>query len=122
MNPELTKKFSEKALEYLLETPALIAMLVLCFISGHLVFFVVFTFTKDKDATKTYLNTSLGKVGLGALMYSLVALPIYFIKYKTLLVKYQNLLEIIPTTIIMGLVLQAVAFSIFLYRRKGVAA
>jgi hypothetical protein len=83
---------------------------------------MIFTYITDKDATKTYLNTMLGKMALGALLYGIVGLPLYLYQHSSIAIEYDKLISIAPAAIIVGLSLQAIFFIIFIYRRNGSAS
>jgi len=117
LNIEVPDELIDKGLTYLLESPVLFGLTVVCGVSGHLIFFMIFTYFSDKDATKTYLNTWLGKISLGALLYAFVSLPLYAIEYGTISIEYNKLMTIIPSSIIFGLVFQAVCFGAFIYQK-----
>ena len=119
MNIEVPDELIQKGITYLLESPALFGLTAWCGLSGHLIFFMIFTYFSDQDATKTYLNTMLGKISLGALLYSVAALPIYIFKYGSINIEYTKLMAIIPSAIIIGLFLQAGFFGVFIYRKRS---
>ncbi|HHX8501968.1 TPA: hypothetical protein ACVO0Q_004328 [Vibrio diabolicus] len=122
MNIEVPDELIEQGVTYLLESPALFGLTVLCGVSGHLIFFMIYTYFRDKDATHKYLNTKIGKVALGALLYSIVGLPLYILEHRTISIEYEKLMAIVPSAVIFGLVLQAVFFSVFIYRKGSASA
>jgi len=121
LSAEMLNKLYEKGTDYLLESPALLGLAAICLLSGHLLFFMIFTYITDKDATKTYLNTKIGKMALGALLYGFVGLPLYIYQHQSIAIEYDKLISITPAAIIVGLSLQAIFFIIFIYRSNGSA-
>ncbi|MDN3630785.1 hypothetical protein [Vibrio lentus] len=122
MNIEVPDELVQQGFSYLLESPVLFGLTVLCGVSGHLIFFMIFTYFSDQDATETYLNTVLGKISLGALLYAVVALPLYVLEYGSISIEYAKLMAIVPSVIMIGLFLQAGFFGIFIYRKRSVSA
>lgn len=122
LNIDVPDELIQKGISYLLESPVLFGLTVLCGVSGHLIFFMIFTYFSDQDATKTYLNTMLGKISLGALLYAVVALPIYIVEYGSMSIEYTKLMAIVPSAIIIGLFLQAGFFGVFIYRKGSASA
>jgi hypothetical protein len=119
LSAELLDKLMTKGVDYILESPTLLFTVAVCMLTGHLLFFVILTYGADKADSKTYLNGKLGKVALGMLWHSFVVLPVYWFNNKTFAIDYDKLIEILPTSLILGLFLQAIFTAIYISCRKG---
>ncbi|MDC5704753.1 hypothetical protein OPW13_07000 [Vibrio europaeus] len=119
LSAEQINKLIDKGVEYILQSPTLLSATAVCYITGHLLFFVIVTYGVDKSDSKTYLNGVLGKLGLGMLWHAFVTLPVYWIEHKVFAIEYSKLIDTLPTSMIIGLVLQAICITIYISCRKG---
>lgn len=119
MNAELIDKLMTKGVDYIIESPTLLFTAAVCMLTGHLLFFVILTYGSDKADSKTYLNGKFGKLALGMLWHSFVVLPVYWLHSKEFAIDYGKLIEILPTSLVIGLFIQAIFTAIYISCRKG---
>ena len=119
MNAELLDKLFSTGVDYVVESPTLLFTIGVCMLTGHMLFFVILTYGADKEASKTYLNGKLGKLALGLLWHAFITLPVYWIQQQTFTIVYDKLITILPTTLNIGLFIQAIFTAIYISCRKG---
>lgn len=115
------EELKAKILEYLIATPKILALAIFSFLSGHLWIFVYFTYYKNITGKKGKgkINNKFGKLILGLLWYTLVLIPLYAYEYGQLIrFNYDGILELVISTIVIGLFLQALLLLIIIRIKK----
>lgn len=119
LSAEQIDKLMSKGVDYILQSPTLLFATAVCMFSGHLLFFIIVTYGADKSDSKAYLNSMLGKLALGMLWHAFVVLPVYWFEHKVFAIEYDKLISTLPTSVVIGLFLQAICTAIYISRRKG---
>lgn len=97
---------------YLISTPKALGSLFFAFYSGHLWVHLIFTYFVKKKSGKNFLDGFIGKLALGITWIAFVSLPIYYWMYKTLIVSYDNYMEIILSAVLVACFIQFILLSI----------
>jgi len=119
LNAELLEKLFSTGVDYIVESPTLLFTVAVCMLTGHLLFFVILTYGADKEESNKHLNGKFGKLSLGLLWHAFITLPIYWIEQQSFTIVYDRLITILPTTLIIGLFIQAIFTAIYISCRKG---
>ncbi|MCA7927871.1 hypothetical protein LGM45_02405 [Burkholderia cepacia] len=107
-------QIEQKVLNYVLATPAALAVLVASFLSGHLWLFIIKNVRKPKTAGNQIFESKTGRVAIGLLWLTGVLLFVYIIRFKELMFDYQRILDVCIPTIIFGVFFQLLILVAYL--------
>lgn len=99
--------------QYLHNTPKALAVVVAAFFSGHLWVFVITAFIRSKTKGNGMMQSPTGRIAIGLIWLTGVLVPIYRLKFGDFEFDYENILQIIIPTIVIGLFFQLLLFSLF---------
>jgi len=102
----------KKIIEYIVDTPKLLGFAAVSFMSGHLWCFLITTYFKKGKKGNTLLNNKIGKTSLGAFWNALIFLPYQLYINGTLRIEWQHIMDLIIATMLIGMVLQVLFFSL----------
>ncbi len=102
----------KKAIEYIVECPKLLGFVIISFLSGHLWYFLISTYFKKGRKGNALLNSKIGKATVGAFYNALVFVPFQLIINKTISLRWQQIMDLILTSMLAGMVLQILIFGL----------
>lgn len=102
----------KKGVEYIVECPKLLGFVIISFISGHLWYFLISTYFKKGKKGNHLLNSKIGKTTVGAFYNALVFVPFQLIINKTILLHWQQIMDLILVSLLTGMVLQFLIFCL----------
>jgi hypothetical protein len=70
----------QQLIDYLRQTPKAVAVLIFSFFSGQLWVFIIIAYLKKTTKGNKLLNSIHGKTALGLFWFTLVLIPIYYIR------------------------------------------
>ena len=111
---EISKQVGSIVLDYMKNTPSTVAVLFLSYMSGKLWLFIIQQTVKSQKGVAA-LSKWYATTALGLLWYSVIASGYYLIAHGNLNIKYENLLSMIVPILILGLLIQAPLFALFIY-------
>ena len=109
----VTKTVQEQLVAYLKQTPKAVAVLVVSYFSGHLWVFIVTAFLRSKRGGNKLLQSITGKTAVGLLWFTAVLALVYWWKFGEFNFAYPRMLDIAIPTLVAGLVVQLIAFALF---------
>ncbi|WP_160292685.1 hypothetical protein [Burkholderia gladioli] len=101
-------------LDYVLATPAAIAVLVASFLSGHLWLFIIKNLRKKRTTGHQLVESVTGRVALGLLWLTAVLFFVYIFRFKDCSFEYGKILLVFIPTIIFGVFFQLLIFAAYL--------
>ena len=104
--------FQKKAIEYIVESPKLLGFVIVSFLSGHLWYFIISTYFKKGKKGNALLNNQIGKTTVGAFYNALIFFPLQLAINKTISIQWQQIMDLILTTMLFGMVLQILIFGL----------
>ena len=106
-------EIQKKAIEYIIQTPKLLGFVIVSFLSGHLWYFIITTYIKVGRKGNTLLNNKIGKTTIGAFWNVLVLMAFYMITQKIITITWEQALEVVFATLLIGMVIQILIFAFF---------
>lgn len=105
-------------LQFLTSSPYIMCIVALSYISGHLWAYIILSYFSKKE--RKILYSLFGKLSLGLMWFAAVLIPAYIVRFKSVNIIVEQLLEISITVLVIALALQLVAlFVIFFLHRRG---
>ena len=112
-------EIKEKIFGYLIATPKMLFLAVLSFLSGHFWVYIYFAYIKNGSRSAKRIDNLYGKVVLGLIWFAIILTILYGIMHKTILnIQYELIMDLILSTILIGLFLQAILFILILKLSK----
>src|SRR5512139_2291889 len=102
----------KKAIEYIVKCPKLLGFIIVSFFSGHLWYFMISTYFKKGKKGNPLLNSKIGKTAIGAFYNALIFFPLQLAINKTVSIQWQQIMDLILTTMLLGMVFQISIFGL----------
>ncbi|WP_368770491.1 hypothetical protein [Enterobacter cloacae] len=115
-----TDKLWEEIVAYLIATPKVLGAFCAAYFSGHLWVFIIFGFFIKKKSVKNLVDKFWGKVSLGIIWLGFVSAPVYYLRYNTLIVSYDDYLNILYTTVLFSFFIQFIIMAAFTCLKEAV--
>lgn len=110
----------KKAIEYVVESPKLLGFAVISYLSGHLWYFIISTYYKKTKKGNTLINNKYGKIAVGGFYNALIFYPFHLFINKSLMVNWEQMLDLILTTMLFSMTLQIIIFGLYIKFSKEV--
>lgn len=115
---EIPDAFLVALLQFLTSSPYIICIVALSYISGHLWVYIILSYFSKKE--RKILYSLFGKLSLGLMWFAVVLIPAYIVRFRSVNIIVEQLLEISITVLVIALALQLIAlFVIFFLHRRG---
>lgn len=115
---EIPDAFLVALLQLLTSSPYIICTVALSYFSGHLWAYIILSYLSKKE--RKILYSLFGKLSLGLMWFALVLIPIYLVRFKSVNIIGEQLLEILITVLAIAFALQLIIlFVVFFLHRKG---
>ena len=103
---EVPDEAVQQIVGYIVATPKVLGGLFCSYFSGQLWAFLTVAYFKKNTRGNKMLDSLPAKVALGSCWFCLISLPIYWAKYDSMDLVYDNFLNILPAAIIVAFALQ----------------
>lgn len=115
-----TDKLWDEIVNYLIATPKVLGAFCAAYFSGQLWIFIIFAFLIKKKSAKNLVDKFWGKISLGIIWLAFISAPVYYLRYQTVIVSYDNYLNIIYTTVLFSFFIQFIIMAIFTCFKEAV--
>ena len=102
----------KKAIEYIVECPKLLGFVIISFFSGHLWYFIISTYCKKTKKGDSLINNKIGKTAVGGFYNVLIYYPVHLFLHRSIQIQWQQLLDLILTTMLISMIIQIVIFGL----------
>jgi len=114
----MDKDFIKTLVKLVVATPALLLSCLVSLFSGHIWFWIIYTYYDAPPKSATYLKNNWAKTALGLLWYGLFLLPIFIFKFGFSLPDDTNITKIVGLTLIIGTFTQTIITALIVVFKK----